>query len=88
MTITCYGPGATIDEQSCLPWTSLYTAFGSCIRIGGILADRGSATMSVLAVTAQEEDLTPYQCVHAGRVLAFWDDPGEDVYSLDDGQPV
>ena len=37
------------------------------------------------------EDPTPEQMmrvVEASGVLRFWDDPREDIYSLEDGRPV
>lgn len=45
-------------------------------------------TQSVLAAMATEPELIPYECTRSSGVLDFWDDPSEDIYSFEDGQPV
>ena len=88
MTITCEEPTATIGAQSCLPWGISYVVSERRVCLGSIQAERDSATRSVMALVTHEEDLNPYEFMRSGRVLAFWDDPKEDVYSLNDGEPV
>ena len=43
---------------------------------------------SISAFVYTEEDLSPYLCCRDSGTLDFWDDPGEDVYTLEDGQPI
>jgi hypothetical protein len=35
-----------------------------------------------------EDDLSPYICCRDSGALDFWDEPGEDIYTLEDGQPL
>lgn len=45
-------------------------------------------TESVRAFKPSESELVPYQACRSSGVLSFWDDPREDIYSFEDGQPV
>lgn len=47
-----------------------------------------AATESVLAFKPSEPDLVPYECARYSGVLSFWDNPAEDIYTFEDGQPV
>ena len=47
-----------------------------------------TATESVMAAMATEPDLIPYECCRSSGVLSFWDNPDEDLYTFEDGQPV
>lgn len=45
----------------------------------------------IFQVVSTPSDPTPEQrlrIVEASGVLDFWDDPREDIYSLEDGEPV
>ncbi len=46
------------------------------------------ATESVLAFEMPEPELIPYNACRSSGALSFWDDPSEDIYSFDDGNPV
>jgi len=35
-----------------------------------------------------EPDIVPYDCCRDSGVLSFWDDPTEDIYTFEDGQPI
>jgi len=35
-----------------------------------------------------EPDLIPYECSRSSGSLSFWDDPQEDIYTFEDGQPL
>jgi hypothetical protein len=37
---------------------------------------------------ADEDELSPYECARSSGTLNFWDDPEEDIYTLEDGQPL
>lgn len=46
---------------------------------------------SALRTVSGASDPTPMQILRAvevSGVLDFWDDPSEDIYSLEDGEPV
>lgn len=45
-------------------------------------------TDSVMAAMVTEPELIPYECCRSSGILSFWDDPEEDIYTLEDGQPV
>ncbi|MFQ6114641.1 MAG: hypothetical protein ACE5NG_11265 [bacterium] len=47
-----------------------------------------TVTESVQAAMATEPELIPYECTRSSGVLSFWDDPREDIYTLEDGQQV
>jgi len=47
-----------------------------------------TATESVLAFEMPESELIPYNACRSSGALSFWDDPSEDIYSFDDGNPV
>ncbi|MCK5269308.1 MAG: hypothetical protein KAJ46_00930 [Sedimentisphaerales bacterium] len=47
-----------------------------------------TATESVLAFEMPEPELIPYNVCRSSGALSFWDDPSEDIYSFDDGNPV
>jgi hypothetical protein len=47
-----------------------------------------SSTQSISTFKLSEPDINPYDCCRSSGVLSFWDDPQEDIYSFDDGQPV
>ena len=47
-----------------------------------------TATESVLAFEMPEPELIPYNACRSSGALSFWDDPSEDIYSFDDGNPV
>jgi len=88
MTVTYCERTATIDGQFCLPWESSYVVSEIRICLGNIQAERSSDTKSVLSVAEQEEETNPYECARSSRVLTFWDQRDEDIYSFDDGKPV
>jgi hypothetical protein len=52
------------------------------------IAVNSAATQSVLAFKPPESDLVPYECCRSSGVLSFWDNPTEDIYSFQDGQPT
>jgi len=52
------------------------------------VATSRAATESVLAFKPPEPDLVPYECSRSSGVLSFWDNPAEDIYTFEDGQPV
>jgi len=76
---------ATLDEQSCFQSLSSYAASEPYICLGSIQPDRDSATQSVMTVAEHEGDLNPYDFMRLSGMLAFWDDPAEDLYSFEDG---
>jgi hypothetical protein len=45
-------------------------------------------TESVIAAMATEPDLIPYECCRSSGILSFWDEPDEDLYTFEDGQPL
>ncbi|MBU1260222.1 MAG: hypothetical protein KJ757_08260 [Planctomycetes bacterium] len=47
-----------------------------------------SATESAKVIVPEESELTPYECCRLSGALSFWDNPKEDIYSFDDGQPL
>jgi len=47
-----------------------------------------TVTESVRAFSPSESELVPYQACRSSGVLSFWDDPSEDIYSFEDGQPL
>ena len=59
-------------------------------RRAGLDAVRGASTRCESVEAAKEVEL-PFPCYELTRnsgCLGFWDEPGEDVYSFDDGQAV
>jgi hypothetical protein len=52
------------------------------------VAARTTATESVLAFKMPEPEVVPYECSRSSGVLSFWDNPAEDIYTFEDGQPV
>jgi len=87
MTFTCGRPTATADEIGS-PWENYYVASEGHIRLGSVQTGSTSDTASALVAVALESDLSPYECIRSSRLLAFWDNPAEDIYSFDDGEPV
>ncbi|MCK4816417.1 hypothetical protein KA005_11675 [bacterium] len=47
-----------------------------------------TATESAQVATKIEFDLVPYEFCRFSGVLSFWDNPEEDIYSFEDGQPI
>jgi len=47
-----------------------------------------NSTSSISEFIHGEDDLSPYECSRLSGALSFWDDPGEDIYTLHDGQPL
>jgi len=41
-----------------------------------------------IILNSPETELIPYECTRSSSVLDFWDDPSEDIYTFEDGQPV
>ena len=62
----------------------------SDIRSAGnvYVPDSRASTESVLAFKPSEPNLIPYECCRSSGVLSFWDEPEEDIYTFEDGQPV
>ena len=87
MTVTYSRPTATADEIGS-PWESYYVVSQAYIRLGSIQTGSPSDTASAQVATAPESNLNPYECIRSSRLLAFWDNPAEDIYSFDDGEPV
>ena len=87
MTVICSRPTAVADETGS-PWESYYVASEGHIRLGAVQTGSTSDTASALVAVGPESDLSPYECIRSSRLLAFWDNPAEDIYSFDDGEPV
>jgi len=47
-----------------------------------------SATEAVECFEVPEPEIIPYQYCHSSGVLSFWNDPAEDIYTSDDGEPL
>jgi len=47
-----------------------------------------SSTSSVKALETPQVELNPFECCRESGILDFWNDPNEDVYTSDDGQPL
>lgn len=43
---------------------------------------------SISEFVYMDDDMSPYEYVRSSGALRFWDDPKEDIYSLEDGQPL
>jgi hypothetical protein len=68
---------------------SYYKNPGDTVYVGNVsITVNSAATQSVLAFEPPEPELVPYECCRSSGVLSFWDNPSEDIYSFEDGQPV
>lgn len=47
-----------------------------------------SATLAVFTFKLPEPDIIPFDACQSSGVLDFWNDPGEDIYNFEDGEPV
>jgi hypothetical protein len=54
---------------------------GDCIQISGVNTESAR-------VEFPEPGLSPYDLSRASGSLKFWDNPAEDIYTWDDGQPL
>lgn len=88
--------GATLNSTNLFDIDTCHRVIGDVIRIGQYILGSGfTDTASVreasdigLAAEPLEPDLVPYECCRASGVLSFWDDPSEDIYTFEDGQPL
>ncbi len=55
---------------------------------GAIVATPTSETNSTSNLEELELDRTPYEYTLASGALDFWEDEEEDIYHLDNGQPI
>jgi hypothetical protein len=51
-------------------------------------AQKSSRCRAAIAAQEAEPSLGCYEAARDSGVLGFWDDPEEDVYTMDDGEPV
>jgi hypothetical protein len=47
-----------------------------------------SSTSSIRDHVANEDEFSSYECSRFSGSLSFWDNPEEDIYTLEDGQPL
>ncbi len=89
MTVIREAPTGTVDSQIASGWNTGYLTPGTLFHYGRICGvEDVSETKSVASVRPLEPELNPYRCMRSSGGLAFWDQPQEDVYSFDDGQPT
>ena len=70
-------------------WNVGYLAPGDLLCVGSIRWENNiSETKSVSTLMVLEPDLSPYEYMRLSGILAFWNEPEEDIYTFDDGQPV
>lgn len=88
--INTISPGEDVMSSLISVLSDIYCAGQDATKRIGVmfrLAD-GTDTESVMAAIAGEPDLIPYECCRASGVLSFWDNPEEDPYTFEDGQPI
>jgi len=79
-----------IDETSDLsPIEHSYNAPSDVICVGELYIKLNTTyTECIHELQSSEPDVVPYECCRASGVLSFWDDPKEDIYTFEDGQPI
>ena len=66
-----------------------YNTSSGIIHVGNVYAlPNNSDTCSALGFSLPAIDPTPFDYCRSSGVLSFWDDPKEDIYDFQDGEPV
>ena len=58
------------------------------IRHPSAVSAQATSCQAVVAAEAIEPRFPCYELSRQSGVLAFWDEPGEDIYSFEDGEEV
>ncbi|MBN2210909.1 MAG: hypothetical protein JW709_05885 [Sedimentisphaerales bacterium] len=77
------------DKEHFLPQLT-YRDSNGCMQITSdlIFTINHNFTESVSVSSRNEFELSPYCCCRDSGTLDFWDEPEEDIYTLEDGQPI
>ena len=66
-----------------------YNTSGGIIYVGNLyILSNNSATFAATNISLPAIEPTPFDYCRSSGVLSFWDDPEEDIYDFQDGEPV
>lgn len=77
------------ESPDLLPTEHCYNVPSDLVCIGELYIRLSTTdTECIREFQPTEPDIVPYEFCRSSGVLSFWDDPSEDIYTFEDGQPI